>query len=290
MGRIGTRPVEELLDGGGWMLSDPHPRRAANPETFELPDASALSAVLPGHTIRAIFEIVELADASIDERPPWNEDGTPNLIVGHERMWLWVHDVAVNASEPVFVGILQNVPVGSHTRLEPGMTVLVPAHMVIEIDDEPPVAMSEHLTHLAAAGFPLRPPEDATGPIPRGWEPVIAPAQTEVCRRFGVRPERPAPHLTQFVVSENLTPGANPVYGARFRPKPGRGDSGWMIWAELPDLDDERLGPLSIITLGELMDRRADVFRYLALPPGWAFVLGDGGFEDVYQDHELLDP
>jgi len=39
-----------------------------------------------------------------------------------------------------------------------------------------------------------------------------------------------------------------------------------------------------IVDVGSLYDRHPRVWAYLALPTGWAFVLGAAGHEDVYQD------
>jgi len=43
-----------------------------------------------------------------------------------------------------------------------------------------------------------------------------------------------------------------------------------------------------VVPVQEVKARNRDAWRYLALPPGWAFVLGPDGFEDVYQDPDLL--
>jgi hypothetical protein len=91
-----------LLAHGGWALVDPRPIQAANPTTFLLPAPDELATVQQGHTIRALFEIAELADHSIDGQSPWNTDGTPNLVVLAERMWLWVQAVEQGADGPVF--------------------------------------------------------------------------------------------------------------------------------------------------------------------------------------------
>ena len=84
-------------------------------------------------------------------------------------------------------------------------------------------------------------------------------------------------------VSTALREGLRPLNGLRMAPE--NGTSGWFIWAgeEFSDADDFFL-PLH----GEHLEEWAPaVLPYLALPPGWRFLI-DGQYEDVWHDKDLL--
>ncbi len=44
-----------------------------------------------------------------------------------------------------------------------------------------------------------------------------------------------------------------------------------------------------IVDVANLKERSDDAWRCLALPPGWAFVLGPDGHEDLYEESDALD-
>src|SRR5699024_9897606 len=113
----------------------------------------------------------------------------------------------------------------------------------------------------------------------------------EVCARYGVRPERPYPApFVRALVGRSLAEGTWPVYGGRRPPNAARGDCGWTLWAEQPDLADaEAAAGFEVLPVTELRQRHQEAWRHLALPPGWAFVLGPDGHADVYQDPSLLE-
>lgn len=74
-----------------------------------------------------------------------------------------------------------------------------------------------------------------------------------------------------------------PLNGLRHPPE--EGTSGWFVWAgrELPD-DPDFFVPLHV---EHLDDWCPQVLPYLALPPGWRFLLAPG-HEDVWHDPTLL--
>jgi hypothetical protein len=75
-----------------------------------------------------------------------------------------------------------------------------------------------------------------------------------------------------------------PVNGLR-RPPEG-GTSGWYIWAgEEFSYDPDFFVPLHV---HHLDDWCPHVVKYLALPPGYRFLIADG-YEDVWEDVTLLD-
>jgi len=110
----------------------------------------------------------------------------------------------------------------------------------------------------------------------------IEQAQSQLCRRFGVSPVFPASHLKLGISADALS-GTLPLNGLRHPPESGT--CGWFLWAgkELSSAPDF-FKPLHVAHLPERCPR---VLPYLALPPGWRFVLADG-YEDVWQDDSLL--
>lgn len=103
-----------------------------------------------------------------------------------------------------------------------------------------------------------------------------------MCERFGVEPYD-APADLRVGVARNVKDGVWPLNGLRHPPE---GDTtGWYIWAgeelsEAPDFFE----PLHV---GHLAEWCPVVLPYLALPPGWRFLLAPD-FEDVWQDPALL--
>jgi len=86
-------------------------------------------------------------------------------------------------------------------------------------------------------------------------------------------------------VSRLVHAGATPINGLRHQPTADT--SGWFIWAgeELVD-DPDFFVPLHA---EHLADWCPQVLPYLALPPGWRFLLAPD-YEDVWQDEALLRP
>lgn len=89
-------------------------------------------------------------------------------------------------------------------------------------------------------------------------------------------------------ISQNARGGSLPVNGLRHAP--AGHTTGWYIWAgeELSE-DAGFFQPLHVEHLKALCPQ---VIPYLALPPGWRFLLADG-HEDVWFDpaivnHELV--
>ena len=106
--------------------------------------------------------------------------------------------------------------------------------------------------------------------------------QAAVCARFGTEASRAGPE-EKVGIARNVLSGLMPVNGLRQKPE---GDtSGWYIWAgeELSD-DPGFFTPLHVEHLPQWCPA---VIPYLALPPGWRFLLAPG-YEDVWQDDSLL--
>lgn len=70
-----------------------------------------------------------------------------------------------------------------------------------------------------------------------------------------------------------------PIYGTReLNPD---GSSSWYIYAGQYSADDDFYKPVCIDHLETLLPI---VLRYLALPPGWKFIIDKNGYEDVWQE------
>jgi hypothetical protein len=111
---------------------------------------------------------------------------------------------------------------------------------------------------------------------------TITADQLRVCEKFGVTPLEAPRHL-KAGVSLNVRSDVIPVNGLRHPPA---GDtSGWYLWAgEELSSDPELFRPVHIEHLTEM---RPEIVKYLALPPGWRFLIA-GDYEDVWYDESLL--
>lgn len=289
--RTGAASVDQLMAHGGWLLDDVQARHAAAPDTFWMPSAEQLAELAPGSTARLIFQVADQADPVVDGLDPYDDAGRPNLVVAHERMWVWIESVAGVGDDAELVGVLMNMPVATHSRLVPGARIRFRLRDVIDVDLVPPVDMADELEAMAELGRPRLDLDAMTAPEDPQRDPTIAPSQAEVCNRFGVRPERPSPTTAvRCILGRTVADGVWPLFGARWPPTPERADCGWAIWATHADMDEAlEADGFDAVAITDVKARNETAWRYLALPPGWAFVLGPDGFEDVYQDPELLE-
>ena len=108
---------------------------------------------------------------------------------------------------------------------------------------------------------------------------MVTDAQRETCERYGVAPV-PTPDGVKVGFARG---GSGPVHGLRHPPE---GDTaGWYIWrGALSDADDF----FSPLHAAHLKDEVPEVLPFLALPPGWRFLLAPT-YEDVWYDGLLLD-
>jgi hypothetical protein len=85
-------------------------------------------------------------------------------------------------------------------------------------------------------------------------------------------------------IAANVHVGTKPINGLRHPPE---GDTtGWYIWAggEITQDDPNFFAPIHV---EHLKDRYPGAIKYLAVPPGWRFLITDD-YEDVWQDPSLL--
>ena len=85
-------------------------------------------------------------------------------------------------------------------------------------------------------------------------------------------------------MAEGVVSGQLPLNGLRHRPVDGT--SGWYFWAgELLSDADDFFAPYHLVHLEET---RPELLPYLALPPGWRFLIAPGQ-EDVWFDESLFE-
>ena len=111
----------------------------------------------------------------------------------------------------------------------------------------------------------------------------VSEAQAAICKRFAVAPLSVLPSAMAGVTPLSRT-DLQPVNGLRH---PVENDaSGWFIWAGevLPHEDDA----FETMHLSHLDEVRPEIVPYLALPPGWRFLIAPD-YVDVWFDATLLD-
>jgi hypothetical protein len=102
-----------------------------------------------------------------------------------------------------------------------------------------------------------------------------------VCQRLGVFPQAPAP--TDKVGIALHTLHLQPLNGLRHAPEAGT--SGWYIWGGgEPGTGADFFVPMHVSHLDQ---RCPTVLAYLALPPGFRFLVAPG-HEDIWFDDSLL--
>jgi len=84
-------------------------------------------------------------------------------------------------------------------------------------------------------------------------------------------------------VALNIKSGFLPIHGLRHPPQ--NGTTGWYLWAGDFSEESDFFKPLHI---KHLDDWTPLVKKYLGLPPGWRFLIGQDGYEDVWFDESLL--
>lgn len=106
--------------------------------------------------------------------------------------------------------------------------------------------------------------------------------QKQTCGRYGAELIE-SPSDMKVGVAQNVKSGLMPINGLRHPPE---GDTtGWYIWAgEELSTDPAFFVPVHV---EHLQSWCPQVLKYLALPPGWRFLLADE-YEDVWYDPSLL--
>ena len=119
-------------------------------------------------------------------------------------------------------------------------------------------------------------------------EPPISPPpvpelQARVCARFGSPVCPPEPGLKIGLALQ--TRGQQPVTG--MRAEPAHGTAGWYIWAGAYGDEPDFFQPVHVQHMAELWPQ---LLPYLALAPGFRFIIDDEGYEDVWIEPVQLAP
>lgn len=108
--------------------------------------------------------------------------------------------------------------------------------------------------------------------------------QKALCNQFGVE-HFPSPSHLKIGIAKNVKVSQNfPINGLRHTPE---GDTtGWYIWAgeEFSDIADF-FSPLCVEHIPVWCPA---IIKFLGLPPGFRFLIGEGGYEDIWFDKDLL--
>ncbi|GKT02362.1 hypothetical protein AVKW3434_23255 [Acidovorax sp. SUPP3434] len=108
-------------------------------------------------------------------------------------------------------------------------------------------------------------------------ESAVDNEQAAMCEKYNGSPLafNPALHVGAHLSSLNQ----QPIYGVRIQPTIDA--SGWYFWGgEYSDDDDF----FQSVHGSHVLERLPELGKYLALPPGYKFIVDDEGYEDVWYD------
>lgn len=110
----------------------------------------------------------------------------------------------------------------------------------------------------------------------------IVQEQIGICSKYGAN-YQPLDFGLNLGISENFFSGVLPLNGLR-HPQ-DHPTCGWYLWAseEFSEADDF----FNALHVYHLVERCPKIMKYLALPPGWRFLVA-GDYEDVWFDENLL--
>jgi hypothetical protein len=111
---------------------------------------------------------------------------------------------------------------------------------------------------------------------------LLTNLQRAICNRFGATPELPSPDA-KMGLSETAVRGLVPLNGLRHPAEAGT--CGWYVWGGEELLDDADF--FSPVCVRHLIERCPAAADFLALPPGWRFLVAPGHV-DVWFDESLL--
>ncbi|AWH86635.1 hypothetical protein HYN59_16645 [Flavobacterium album] len=107
--------------------------------------------------------------------------------------------------------------------------------------------------------------------------------QLDICKKY-FADHIPSPNNFKIGISESAMQGEMPINGLRHEIE---GDtSGWYIWGGKAFSNDPNF--FSPLHISHLKDKCPLIIKYLALPPGYRFLIDDKGYEDVWFDELIL--
>lgn len=107
--------------------------------------------------------------------------------------------------------------------------------------------------------------------------------QQNICEKYKAD-YSPVTFNLMIGISDTLKEGIMPINGERHLEEGSL--TGWFIWAgeefsESPDF-------FKPVHISHIEEQYSLIAKYLALPPGWRFQIDDKGYEDVWEDKEIL--
>lgn len=110
----------------------------------------------------------------------------------------------------------------------------------------------------------------------------LSKEQKDICKKYGAH-YLESPPTMKVGISLNVKGNTWPINGLRHQVE---GETtGWYIWSGEYSTDPNFFVPLHV---EHLIDWRPELLKYLGLAPGWRFLIGEGGYEDVWEDKSLL--
>ena len=142
----------------------------------------------------------------------------------------------------------------------------------------------ERFAHIAAPGLPGSAQSNSTRCGKLTAVSDVRREQIALCQRFSVETTFASDADKVGIALNVRDPDQRLLNG--FRHQPESGTSGWYLWAgDALDPGDDFFKPLHVEHIREW---RAELLPYLALPPGWRFLIADG-HEDAWYDPVLAD-
>lgn len=106
--------------------------------------------------------------------------------------------------------------------------------------------------------------------------------QQIICTKYGAKFTPSIPGW-KVGIAKNIDSGQMPINGLRHKVE--NGTLGWYIWAGNNTDDPGFFEPMHIEHVEEMYPQLS---KYLGLPSGWRFQFDDNGYEDVWEDKQLL--
>ncbi len=108
--------------------------------------------------------------------------------------------------------------------------------------------------------------------------------QKVICRKYNV-PFYASPNQLKIGVSINVKDKQLfPIHGLRLHPE--NDTTGWYIW--VGEVFSEKADFFIPLHVEHLREWRPEILSFLGLPPGYRFLIGENGYEDVWFDETLI--
>lgn len=105
----------------------------------------------------------------------------------------------------------------------------------------------------------------------------IVELQKNICRKYASDFSTPDPNLKIGIALETI--GNQPTRGVRRQPSDGT--AGWFIYCGEYSAEPDFYKPVHVAHVSEIIPQ---VLPYLALSPGFNFIIDNEGYEDVWHE------